>query len=593
MTCRMPAFIAFAAVACLAVCAPARAAPNPTVAQLHALFDRAWDQDMRDDPLAATEVGETRYNDRWPDATLASRQRIHAHDATVLAELRKIPRAGLPAAEQLNYDLFKRDYEQRLADWPFHVEYYRVSAREGIQTLNETAESMPFETVADYEMWLKRLAALPVYLDQNIGLLREAAAQKRTQPRELMERVLPQLAMQIVDKPEDSPFYAKFASFPAAIPAADRDRLAARARTVIAEAVVPAHRRFADFFRNEYLPACRTNSGIWDTPDGAAFYVNRLRYHTTTTLSAEEIHALGLSEVARNRAEMQKVLDEVGFKGTLQEFFVKLRTDPQFYYSSPDELFRAYVVTAKLIEPELPKLFGKLYRIPFGVRPIPATSAPNTTTAYYNPPSEDGRRAGYFYVNLYRPEVRPKYEIEVLTSHEAVPGHHLQIALALEQGELPKFRRFAEYTAFVEGWALYSERLGYELGLYKNPYSRFGQLTYDMWRAVRLVVDTGIHSQHWTRQQAIDYFKNNAAKTEADIVNEIDRYIGWPGQALAYKVGQLKILALRAEAERTLGARFDIRAFHDAVLANGAIPLQVLDEKMHAWIKSQAATKGL
>ena len=284
---------------------------------------------------------------------------------------------------------------------------------------------------------------------------------------------------------------------------------------------------------------------------------------------------------------MQKVLNEVGFKGTLQEFFVKLRSDPQFYYSSPDELFRAYVVTAKQIEPELPKLFGKLYRTPFGVRPIPAVSAPANTTAYYAEGSADGRRAGYFYVNLYRPEVRPKYEIEVLTSHEAVPGHHLQVTLAQEHGELPPFRRVAGYTAFVEGWALYSERLGYELGLYKDPYSRFGQLTYDMWRAVRLVVDTGMHSEHWTRQQAIDYFSDNAAKTETDIVNEIDRYIGWPGQALAYKIGQLRILALRAEAEQALGRRFDIRSFHDAVLENGALPLDVLSDKMHAWLLRQ------
>jgi uncharacterized protein (DUF885 family) len=579
----------------LAAALPASAEPAaPTaaaVARLHRLFDRAWARDLADDPLAATHFGDTRFNDRWPDVTRANRERIHAADHEVLAELATMHRAALPAAEQLNHDLFQRRYAQRLTDWPFHLEYYRISAREGIQTLNETAELMPFETVADYETWLKRLAALPAYLDQYIELMREGAQQKRTQPRELMERVLPQLAMQLVDKPEDSPFYAKFRSIPDAIPPAERDRLTTRAKTVIAEAVVPAHRRFEAFFRSEYLPACRTNAGIWDTPDGAALYANRVQYHTTTRLSPEEIHALGLDEVARIRAEMQKVRDEVGFKGTLEEFFAKLRTEPQFYYSSPDELLRAYMVTAKQIEPELPKLFGKLPRTPFGVRPIPATSAPNTTTAYYSPPSADGRRPGYFYVNLYRPEVRPKYEIEVLTSHESVPGHHLQIALAQEQSGLPTFRRFAGYTAFVEGWGLYSERLGYELGLYKDPYSRFGQLTYDMWRAVRLVVDTGIHAKRWTRQQAIDYFKDNAAKTETDIVNEIDRYIGWPGQALAYKIGQLKLLELRAAAEKALGPRFDIRAFHDAVLANGALPLELLERQMRSWIGTQANTE--
>jgi uncharacterized protein (DUF885 family) len=278
------------------------------------------------------------------------------------------------------------------------------------------------------------------------------------------------------------------------------------------------------------------------------------------------------------------VMDQLGFKGTRQAFFAKLRSDPQFYFTSADDLFRAYVFAAKMIEPELPKLFGKLYRTPFGVRAIPATSAPNTTTAYYNGPATDGSRAGYFYVNLHRPELRPRYEIEVLTAHESVPGHHLQTALAQEMGELPEFRRNADYTAFVEGWALYSERLGYELGMYKDPYSRFGQLTYDMWRAVRLVVDTGLHHKRWTRDQAIAYFKDNAAKTEADIVNEIDRYIGEPAQALAYKIGQLKILELRALAERELGAKFDIRSFHDTLLGSGAVPLDVLETNLRRWI---------
>jgi uncharacterized protein (DUF885 family) len=563
------------------------AAATTPVAALHHLFDSAWEQDLADNPLAATYYGETRFNDRWPDLSHDGLERAHGHDVEVLARLKRISRAALPAAEQLNYDLFRGEYEDRLAEWPFHTEAYGISAAGGIQTLSELSEIMPFETAADYETWLKRLAAMPLFLDQTAALLRQAAHDGRTQPRVLMERVVPQLAQQVVAKAEDSPFYQRFTQFPDKIPAADRERLAAAARAVIGSSALPAYQRFDRFFREEYLPACRTSVGVWDTPDGEAYYRNRIRHHTTTGLTAEQIHAIGLKEVARNRAEMQKVMDEVGFKGTLQDFFVKLRTDPQFYYATPDELYRAYVVTAKQIEPELPKLFGHLYRTPFGVRPIPAISAPNTTTAYYSGPSEDGRRAGYFYVNLYRPEVRPKYEIEVLTSHESVPGHHLQIAIAQELGELPKFRRLGSYTAFVEGWGLYSERLGYDIGLYKDPYSRFGQLTYDMWRAVRLVVDTGMHAMHWTRQQAIDYFKDNAAKTEADIVNEVDRYIGWPGQALAYKIGQLRLLALRAEAEQALGPKFDIRSFHDAVLANGAVPLEVLDLKVHAWIAAQ------
>jgi prolyl oligopeptidase len=393
--------------------------------------------------------------------------------------------------------------------------------------------------------------------------------------------------MQVVDRPEDSPFFARFQTYPDSIPQPERERLTAAARKVIAESVIPAYREFASVFGHAYLPACRDSVGIWDTPNGRAYYANRARYHTTTSLSPEEIHKIGLAEVARNRAEMQKVMDEVGFKGTLYEFFDHLRTDPQFYYKTGDELYRAYAYITKVIDPELPRLFGKLYRTPFGLRPIPDTSAPNTTTAYYQGPSIDGTRPGYYYVNLYRPEVRPKYEMEVLTAHEASPGHHLQIALAQELTDLPKFRRFGGFTAYSEGWALYSERLGYDLGLYKDPYSRFGQLTYDQWRAVRLVVDTGMHQMGWTRRQAIDYFMANAAKTETDIVNEIDRYIAWPGQALAYKIGQLKILELRERAQGALGDRFDIRAFHDTILATGAVPLEILERTVDDWIEVQ------
>ena len=561
-------------------------AATPTQA-LHALFNQAWERDLQDNPLAATYYGETRLNARWPEVSRANDERIERDNKKVLADLDKIPRSKLPANEQLNYDLFKKQYQERLAVLPFRSQSYDISAREGIQTANEVIELMPFANGADYEVWLQRMQALPRYIDQTILMLRQAALEKRTQPRVLMERVVPQLAMQIVSSAEQSPFFERFKQYPATIPVAEQKRLTARASALIMDSIIPAYQRFDTFFQKEYLPACRTSVGIWDTPDGDAYYQNRVAAFTTTNLTPEQIHAIGLQEVERIRGEMQSVMTEVGFSGTRQEFFAKLRSDPQFYFTNPDDLFRAYVVTAKLIEPELPKLFNKLYRTPFGVRAIPMTSAPNTTTAYYSGPSIDGKRAGYYYVNLYRPEVRPKYEIEVLTVHEAAPGHHLQIALAQEQGELPTFRRFAQYTAFIEGWGLYSERLGFELGLYKDPYSHFGQLTYDMWRAVRLVVDTGIHTKHWTREQAIDYFKDNAPKTETDIINEVDRYIGWPGQALAYKIGQRKILALRAEAEKTLGKKFDIRAFHAAVLENGALPLDVLEQKIHQWVKRQ------
>ncbi len=569
--------------------APLAALADAT-ADLHALFDREWERDLADNPLAATYIGETRYNDRWPDLSPTAQASRDAADAKVLDDLATIPRGQLPPAEQLNYDLFKHDYEMRKEAAPFHGEYYSVEASGGPQSLNEVAEVMPFATVKDYETWLRRMKAVPALLDQYADLLRRGAHEKRTQPRVIMERVLPPLAAQTPDKPEESPYFDRFRSYPDAIPAAERERLSSEAKKVIGESVIPAYRRFTAMFRDEYLPATRETVGLWDTPDGLAYYSYLARYHTTTALTPDEIHKIGLAEVARNRTEMQKVMDEVGFKGSLADFFQYLRTDPKFFYKTGDELFRAYAYITKMIDPELPRLFGKLYRTPFGLRAIPDNSAPNTTTAYYQGPSLDGSRPGYYYVNLYRPEVRPKWEMEVLTVHEAAPGHHLQIALAQEQTGLPNFRRAGPgYTAYVEGWGLYSERLGYDLGLYKDPYSRFGQLTYDQWRAVRLVVDTGLHAMKWTRQQAIDYFMANAAKTETDVVNEIDRYISDPGQALAYKIGQMKYLELREHAKAALGDKFDIRAFHDTVLSTGAVPLDIVERNVDDWIAAQKA----
>jgi uncharacterized protein (DUF885 family) len=582
---RLPA-LSLAALALIA--APLVASADAT-ADLHALFDREWERYVAEHPIAATYLGDPRYNDRMPDISPAAQAAREAMDAKVLDDLARIPRDALPPAEQLNYDLFRHEYEMRKAAVPYHTEYYAIAASGGPQSLNELAELVSFKTARDYETWLKRMQAIPAYLDEFGERLRRGAREGRTQPRAVMQRVLEPLAGQVTENPQDSPFFNSFRSYPDSMPPAERERLTAEARRVIGESVVPAYRRFQAVFRDEYLPATRETVGLWDTPDGLAYYQFLARYHTTTDLTPAQIHEIGLREVARNRAEMQKVMDEVGFKGSLAAFFQHLRTDPKFYYKTGDELFRGYAYIVKMIDPELPRLFGKLYRTPFGLRAIPESSAPNTTTAYYMGPALDGSRPGYYYVNLYRPEVRPKWEMEVLSVHEAAPGHHLQIALAQEQTDLPNFRRAGGFTAYTEGWGLYSERLGYDLGLYKDPYSRFGQLTYDQWRAIRLVVDTGLHAMKWTRQQAIDYFMANAAKTEADIVNEIDRYISDPGQALAYKIGQLKLLEARQRATEALGERFDIRAFHDTVLATGAVPLDLLDRAVDAWIAAQKA----
>jgi uncharacterized protein (DUF885 family) len=553
--------------------------------RLEQLFESTWERELSDDPTTATYLGDTRYNDRWTDMSAAAIERRAAADERTLAALRSIPRDTLPAGSQLDYDLFEREYRQRLAQRPFKPWLYAINHQGGIQTLHEITELLPFRTVKHYEDWVRRLEGVGALVDQHVALLRTAAAEGRTQPRVIMERIPPQLALQVVDDPRRSPFHAPFERFPDDIAAPDRARLEAAGRAAIERVVIPAYRRLQRAFLDEYLPATRASVGIDGTPEGRDYYRERIAFHTTVgDLDAERIHAIGLAEVARIRAEMLAIKERVGFAGTLQEFFVHLRTDPRFYYASSRELLEGYIEVTRRIDPNLPRVFRTLPRTAYGVRPIPDSSAPNTTTAYYQPPANDGSRPGYYYVNLYRPEVRPKYEMEVLSVHEAVPGHHLQIALAMEQAQRPKFRRNAGYTAYVEGWALYSESLGEELGLYRDPYSKFGQLTYDMWRAVRLVVDTGIHAKGWSRQQAIDFFKDNAAKTEADIVNEIDRYISWPGQALAYKIGQLRILDLRRRAERRLGERFDLRDFHDELLSTGAVPLDVLERHMQRWI---------
>ncbi|MDH5344710.1 MAG: DUF885 domain-containing protein, partial [Gammaproteobacteria bacterium] len=432
--------------------------------------------------------------------------------------------------------------------------------------------------------WLARMAKVETVIEQTMALMEEGRAAGYMSPKILMERIPGQLAAQLVEDPDSSPYFRAFAEMPASIGDADRERMQQMAREIIDDSIVPAYREFNNYFNDVYLPASRDSIGASALPNGEAFYEYRTRLYTTTRMTPDEIHRLGLNEVKRIRDEMQLVIDELEFEGSFRDFLHFLRTDPQFYYETPEELFEGYLAVSKRIDPELVKLFGKLPRMPYGLRPIPDNIAPDTTTAYYNRPAADGSRPGYYYVNLYRPEVRPKYEMEVLSIHEAVPGHHLQIALQMELEEMPDFRKYSGFTAFTEGWGLYSESLGYEMGFYKDPYSHFGALTYDMWRAVRLVVDTGMHYKGWTRQQAIDFFMDNAAKTEQDIVNEIDRYISWPGQALAYKIGQLTMLELRRKAEQALGDDFDVRAFHDALLGGGALPMEVLETRMDRWL---------
>jgi len=553
----------------------------------NALLDEVWENTMSDFPTFASSLGDRRFNDQWTDQSLEAIENRHLKDREFLRLLYAIDRSALGESDALNYELFRRDLQNDVDGHQFKSYLIPFSHRGGVQTLNQTASRLRFTTVQDYEDWLARMSKVGAVIEQAIARAERGREDGYVAPAILMERITDQIATQLVEVGTDSPFFEEFEEMPDTIGEEDQQRLRTSAVKTIEEIVVPAYRDLARYFEKTYLPGSRDSVGLSNLPNGSSWYEFLARNYTTTSMTPDDIHRLGLTEVKRIRDEMQLIIDEVEFDGDFQAFLTFLRTDPQFYFDDPDELYEAYLATCKRIDPELVKLFGKLPRMPYGVKPIPAATAPDTTTAYYSRPAPDGSRAGTYWVNLYMPEVRPKYEIEVLSVHEAMPGHHLQIALQQELDNMPDFRRFSGFTAFVEGWGLYSESLGYDLGLYKDPYSHFGALTYEMWRAVRLVVDTGLHYKGWTRQQAIDFFKDNAAKTEHDIVNEIDRYIGNPGQALAYKIGQLKILSLRESAEKQLGENFDIRAFHDELLGAGALPLDLLEQRMDSWITSQ------
>jgi uncharacterized protein (DUF885 family) len=578
--------------------APAAAQPKPTAEandatrQLHALFAEEWENRLREAPTFASMMGDRRWNDRWADMSLAAIESRQQRARETLKKLRAIARGELSPADQLNYDLFEKSYQTGIDEQQYRLYLIPLTQRGGPQTVHELADSLRFTTVKDYDDWLARMRALPEYMGQVTELMQAGIKARIVQPRIVMERVPAQIAVHLVDDPTQSPFYKRFERFPDSIPEAEQKRLTAEARQVIAEHVAPAYRKFHDFFTSQYLPATFEQVGAWQLPRGQELYATLARRFTTTDMTPEQIHHLGLHEVARIRQQMEDIKAKVGFEGTLQEFFEFLRTDPQFYYETGEELLKAYRAMAKRIDPEMVKLFRTLPRAPYGVEPIPMAIAPDTTTAYYRQPAPDGSRAGTYFVNLYQPESRPKYEMMALSLHEAVPGHHLQIARAQELGEIPNFRRFGGYTAFSEGWGLYAESLGEDAGLYDDPYDKFGQLTYEMWRAVRLVVDTGMHHFRWDRKRAIDYFMDNAAKVELDVINEIDRYIAWPGQALAYKIGELKFKELRARATQKLGERFDLRDFHDFVLGSGAVPLDVLERKVVAWIAEQAKAAG-
>jgi uncharacterized protein (DUF885 family) len=558
--------------------------------RLQALFDTAWDWTMEQYPGFATTQKHMRARPGWTDMSPEAIAYRRSQPPLWLKVLDTIDRSKLSTMDQVSYDLFKRLRQDDIDGARFPTELLPVSQRDGIQQdAAAFLERLSPRTVADYELQIAELRLLAPRIDQEVALMREGLARGVTNPKVTMRDVADQVAAQIPEDPLASPLLSTFSKMPPTIGDEDAARLKAEAVAAFEGGVRQAFARMHEFIEKEYVSATRESVAQSDLPDGAAWYAWLVRTETSTDMTPREIHELGLREVARIRAEMERVKEEASFEGTMQEFFTFLRTDPQFFFTKREDLIEATRALMKRADPELMALFGRLPRSTYGVKQIPEYSEKSQTTAYYQRSSLKAGRPGYYFVNTYALHTRPKWEMEALSLHEAVPGHHLQIALADEIEGMPDFRRMGGYTAFVEGWALYSESLGEEMGFYKDPYSKFGQLTYEMWRAVRLVVDTGLHAFGWSRQQAIDYFKENAPKTDNDIVVEIDRYIVMPGQALAYKLGELKIKELRAYATAELGAKFDIRAFHDEVLRHGAVSLDALETQVKAWVAARKA----
>lgn len=576
-------------LASLALALPAAAQQTPAE-RLRQLMADEWENRLRENPTLATSVGDTRFNNLLDHVGPADMRRQAEQNREFLRRLAAIPRDSLPSADRINYDIFRRGRGDAVADVELGMYLMPITNREGFHTwFPQLADDVPLSTVADYENYIARLAAFRAFAGENIALMREGIRTGMVLPSVSVQGIDATLNPHIVADPTQSTLWKPFAEFPATVPQAERARLAAAGRQAIEQSVVPGFRDFQAFLRDEYVPAARPTIGASELPRGREIYAQLVRGYTTLELTPDQVHQTGLREVARIRAAMDTVIRSTGFTGSFAEFVQFLRTDPRFYAATPDELLQRTALVLKRMDGELPRLFGRLPRMPYGIRTIPDYIAPRTSTAYYSRPSGDGMRSGTYWVNTYDLRSRPLYEIEALSFHEAVPGHHLQIALAQEMENMPPLRRFGAFTAFVEGWGLYAERLGYDAGFYTDPYSRFGQLSYDMWRACRLVVDTGMHWKGWTRQQAIDYMSENSALTLLNITNEVDRYIAWPGQALAYKTGQMKISELRAEAEAALGTRFDLRRFHDVVLGSGAVPLTVLEENVRAWIAAERA----
>ena len=542
-----------------------------------------WEKTLINNPLFASYTGDKRFNDKINPITIDQFNKDRNLDLESLAKLNKINPEKLSDDNKLNYNLKKFDIESDLNLSQFPIYYLRLNQRGGIQSFYETGNRLVYQSKKDYYDWLSRLEQFSENILTFLDINKQGLKNGYTQPKLVTRGVVAQIDAIINSDIESNPYLKVFLQADENILAPmEKEELIDKAKNLIINEINPAYEELNNFLKNDYLVNSRDSIGIKDIPNGKQYYEELARHFTTTDLTPDEIHDIGLKEIERIRGEMEEIIKSVNWDGDFNSFLNYLRTSPRFYYDNPDDLFDAYLIMSKTIDPLLPKLFNVFPRAPYGVIPIPSESAPFTTTAYYNSPSPG--RPGYFYANLYKPDSRPKYEIPVLTVHEAVPGHHFQISIAQELENVPTFRKYQGITAFVEGWGLYSEELGEYINLYDDPYDKFGQLTYDMWRAIRLVVDTGMHYKDWTREDAINLFIENSAKSILDIENEVDRYIAWPGQALAYKIGQLKILELRERAETELGDKYDIKDFHDEVLKRGSLPLDLLEYYIDEWI---------
>ena len=553
------------------------------------LLDRVWDFELIESPLLATNVGDPRGQDRLADDSLGAINRRTAKRLAFLKELESISASKLSPMKQIDHELLRRRLEGQLADHRFKTHLMPINNREGFHiSFPELPRIMNPRSPQDFSDYVSRLNDFDRFVDQQIELLRGGILAELVQPAIIMRDSITQTESHIVDDISESLFLTNIAEeAKGGFDDATWTQIESEIRGAIESSVIPSYRRFAEFLRKEYLPACRGPIGAIAMPAGREFYKDRVRRFTTIDITPEELHQTGINENARIRAEMEAIRDSVGFEGDLPAFLQHLRTDPKFYPKTPEELMQAAALILKKADGRLPELIGRLPRIPYGLREIPAYVAPQTTSAYYWPPATDGSRAGFYYLNTYNLSSRPLYQLEALSMHEAVPGHHLQLALQAELDQLHPLSRESNFTAFIEGWALYSERLGKEIGFYKDPYQDFGRLSMEAWRASRLVVDTGIHWMGWSRQQAIEYMTANTALSPHNIIAEVDRYIGWPGQALAYKTGELAISRIRREAERRLGNKFDVRSFHDRVLEAGSIPLPLLEARVDSWIDEQ------